>query len=85
MCPEFTGSPERGWSQVVLRVSSLGHREKGGEKRHLLTTSRTNTTPVLPASLPANFASKTGCDGAHKAPDRPTHLMKKTLPSTQTP
>lgn len=43
MCPEFTGSLERGWSQVVVRVSSLPHRQREEEK-HLLHHREGNTS-----------------------------------------
>lgn len=40
MCPELTGSPVRGCSQVVLRVLSL-------QERHLLLNGNKTTTKIL--------------------------------------
>lgn len=63
MCPEFTGSPERGWSQVVVRVSSLPHRHTE-EKKHLLHHREGNSS--APRQLPLNRERR--CDKALNIP-----------------
>lgn len=54
MCPELTGSPVRGWSQVVVRVSSL-RREK---KKHLLHQTGKHGGPA--AQLPVRETGRSG-------------------------
>lgn len=58
MCPEFTGSAERGCSQVVVRVSSLPHTQR----------EEKNTCYATGKETPADRANsrRTGRDDATK-------------------
>lgn len=55
MCPELTGSPVRGCSQVVLRVRSL--RGRGGNA-HLLAAGSGGRADGRAATPPSPFSRR---------------------------
>lgn len=57
MCPEFTGSPERGCSQVVVCVSSLRGRAETHTHTHTRGGGRQKENTCYSTEMPSGIRS----------------------------